>query len=438
MANVEEIEVHESKEYSYNNVPDNDPPQLSTPKKGVRNLIGFWLLGLCNNYGYVIMLSAAHDLLNPDYHQADNGNTTYAQNETHSNETICNPISTGAILLADILPTLLVKLVAPFISIGIHYRVIVTVILASLSFIITSFSTAHWMTFVGVICASFSSGLGEPTFLSYSSFFDKNVISTWSSGTGAAGVVGALSYASLTHLVNPRTALLIMLIVPVILSITFWILIEHPTSNQLICSSTLCSSEMEPMLQDSVNLSAKETPFISKHYTFRGKLALIKPLLKYMIPLGLVYFAEYFINQGLMELLYFPNALKLNQAELYRWYQVDYQFGVLISRSSVNCFQIHKLWILPILQFINLIFLLTEVRFAFIPSIWLVLFIILYEGLLGGSAYVNTFYKISYEVPSEDKEFSLSIASLADSIGIALAGAISLPVHKSLCEIISH
>ena len=28
-----------------------------------RNLIAFWILGLCNNYGYVVMLSAAHDIL---------------------------------------------------------------------------------------------------------------------------------------------------------------------------------------------------------------------------------------------------------------------------------------------------------------------------------------------------------------------------------------
>ncbi|MBN3315709.1 CLN3 protein, partial [Atractosteus spatula] len=28
-----------------------------------RNLAGFWLLGLCNNFAYVVMLSAAHDIL---------------------------------------------------------------------------------------------------------------------------------------------------------------------------------------------------------------------------------------------------------------------------------------------------------------------------------------------------------------------------------------
>ncbi|XP_036793871.1 battenin [Oncorhynchus mykiss] len=28
-----------------------------------RNWTGFWLLGLCNNFAYVVMLSAAHDIL---------------------------------------------------------------------------------------------------------------------------------------------------------------------------------------------------------------------------------------------------------------------------------------------------------------------------------------------------------------------------------------
>ena len=30
-----------------------------------RNQVGFWLLGLFNNFAYVVMLSAAHDLLKP-------------------------------------------------------------------------------------------------------------------------------------------------------------------------------------------------------------------------------------------------------------------------------------------------------------------------------------------------------------------------------------
>ena len=46
-------------------------------------------------------------------------------------------------------------------------------------------------------------------------------------------------------------------------------------------------------------------------------------LFKYMVPLFVVYTAEYMINQGLFELLYYPNthigALCLNQQAQYRW-----------------------------------------------------------------------------------------------------------------------
>jgi hypothetical protein len=29
----------------------------------IRDLIAFWIFGLCNNYGYVVMLTAAEDIL---------------------------------------------------------------------------------------------------------------------------------------------------------------------------------------------------------------------------------------------------------------------------------------------------------------------------------------------------------------------------------------
>ena len=72
-------------------------------------LIGFWyssslvsfdrflidrassrLLGLCNNFGYVVMLSAAHDILKEE----DGGNSTTPKINT-TNEHDCNPTSTG-------------------------------------------------------------------------------------------------------------------------------------------------------------------------------------------------------------------------------------------------------------------------------------------------------------------------------------------------------
>lgn len=50
------------------------------------------------------------------------------------------------------------------------------------------------------------------------------------------------------------------------------------------------------------------------------------------------------------------------------------------------------------MQFCNLAVLLCDVLFNYIPSVWIVLGVILFEGLLGGAAYVNTYFKISKEV----------------------------------------
>lgn len=51
-------------------------------------------------------------------------------------------------------------------------------------FIVVALAQEEWMALTGVAMTSFASGLGEPTFLAMSAYYDKNVISTWSSGTG--------------------------------------------------------------------------------------------------------------------------------------------------------------------------------------------------------------------------------------------------------------
>lgn len=396
------------------------PRDLGNKLRRTRNLVGFWLLGLCNNYAYVVMLSAAFDILNKE---VSPHNVTVDPHPP--NNTRCNPTSTGAILLADILPALFIKLTAPFFNINTRVQVATVVLLSCSSFLMTSFTIAKWMSFLGVVCAALGSGLGEITFLAYSSHFDTDVISTWSSGTGGAGVLGAFSYAAMASVLTPETTLLVMLCVPVLLAISFWGILVHPKKDS---RRPIAVPDEEPLLLSCSGCSEEEEGTL----TFVQKLKLMKPLLKFMIPLGFVYFAEYFINQGLLELIVFRN-ITLTHKEQYRWLQVMYQVGVLISRSSVNIVQIRKLWLLPILQFANVAFIFSEAYSLYLPSFWIVVVVVLYEGLLGGAAYVNTFYRISKDVAPQHREFSLRIASLADSTGIALAGAVALPVHDAMC-----
>ncbi|XP_055617241.1 battenin [Toxorhynchites rutilus septentrionalis] len=402
-----------------------------------RDLVAYWILGLCNNYGYVVMLTAAHDILKDldgsdhgkslDEHSAFNS-TLRATGDFVYDKRPCNKLSTGAILLADILPALSVKLIASFLPLWKHARVLLCVALAGAGFILVAFATKDWMLFLGVICTSFSSGLGEATFLAYASYFNKNVISTWSSGTGGAGVIGALSYTGLTAFgLSPKATMLVMLVVPSVEAGSFWLLLRHRDSSQ---NQSPLNAEKDDSQTDYSALPPEERPL----ETWRQKISFIPSLFIYMIPLVLVYLFEYFINQGLFELVYFP-AISLSQSEQYRWYQVLYQIGVFISRSSVNIVHFKHVWIMAVLQFVNMVYFTFEAVYMFTPSIWIIFVLILWEGLLGGGGYVNTFYRMQIEIPEARREYAMMITSISDSVGIALAGVAAIPSHNAICDL---
>ena len=141
--------------------------------KHTKNLIGFWLLGLFNNYSFVIMLSAAHDLIHDNEDGDEVENTNVVANVSLANGRDCNQLSTGTILLADEIPAIIVKLLAPFLALRINLRVSAVVLLSSLSFVIVSASRSNLVTLLGVVCASISSGLGEVSFLAYTHYFSE-------------------------------------------------------------------------------------------------------------------------------------------------------------------------------------------------------------------------------------------------------------------------
>lgn len=47
---------------------------------------------------------------------------------------------------------------------------------------------------------------------------------------------------------------------------------------------------------------------------------------------------------------------------------------------------------------VNVVILSLEAVYLYIPTIWIVFGFILWEGIIAGLAYVNTFYRIAHEV----------------------------------------
>ena len=430
-------------------------------------VFGFWILGLCTNFSYVIILSAAYDLLDTG---ANSTNVTVCRDENRGRE--CNEVSTGVILLASILPTLILKLTLPWCLdfISYHIRVATCVISNIVSLIIIGFTSELPLVLTGVVFASIEAGLAEITYLSLTTFYGNSAVVAWSSGTGASGIIGSLYYLILTNFLSPRTVIYTVLVVPCVMALSFWGFLFLP---QIVClqlpllrvyrrSKLVRSDSQEQLIADdnsdgdneeidknnSIELTSSSSHPIKREIKpeleekpkkrsgfvqFLIRFLFIRNLWRYMIPLVIVYVFEYMINQGLFELLYYNNTC-FDQNVQYRLYQMLYQTGVFLSRSSTSLFRIRFLWAMSFLQVCNFILLYCEAVFQFIPFILITCVVVLFEGLLGGSTYANAFYRVRNEIDESRVEFSMGVVSVADSSGITLAALLSIVIHNQICN----
>uniref|UniRef100_A0A914MLJ4 Battenin n=2 Tax=Meloidogyne incognita group TaxID=654580 RepID=A0A914MLJ4_MELIC len=405
-------------------------------ENNVRDLIAFWIFGLANNFAYVIMLSAADDIIkSQNTHNPQHNNKTNISNKCIEN--IGNPrcekyMSTGAVLLADILPALVIKYTMPFFMnrIPFGFRHLLVCLLQASSYLVVAFSPNIQISLFGVVLAALGSGLGEICYLALSSHYSKSTIASWSSGTGGAGIAGALAYAILTEPkffdMSPRNALLVMLIVPIIFAITYWslltpVLTVHRINLFKISTWIVPVQNMKEKENQKIGEEKYDCKAYTHNFTFRDKLKIIYPLLKYMVPLSFVYFAEYLINSGLHQLMHFDcsHGFGLSLESQFRWYMALYQSGVFFSRTSS----------------LNLAIFLIQSINQFIPHIGIIFILTFIEGIFGGASYANTFDRIHKEASSQTREFSLSIASTGDSVGISLAGFGSIIVHNYICKL---
>ena len=89
------------------------------------------------------------------------------------------------------------------------------------------------------------------------------------------------------------------------------------------------------------------------------------------------------------------------------------------------------IWILPLLQVVLMIFFVVNAYICFWYN-WTLLVVAFLVGLIGGAVYVGAFALIAEEVDEDKREFSLSAASIADSIGILLSNICGLWIQKGV------
>lgn len=402
--------------------------------------VAFWLFGLINNVLYVVILSAAQDLVGSE-------------------------VPKGLVLLADVLPSFATKLIAPYFIDRVPYsiRILFFAFVSSAGMLILALTppeTSVASKMVGVMLASLASGGGELSFLGLTHYYGHMSLAAWGSGTGAAGLLGAGLYVLLTDWLgfSVKNSLLASAYLPVIMLISFFLVLPRRVLREAAKAKDYQPLREEddamshpvggtPAVQADSSLMAPGSPVVAAAAPSdpsRDSLSRIASQLRraksllfpYMLPLFLVYLAEYIINQGVSPTLLFPleSSPFSELRDFYPMYGFLYQLGVFISRSSIAFVRVRHLYPASLLQVGNLVLLTLHALLNFIPNVYVVFIIVFWEGLLGGGVYVNTFAGIMEDVPFSEREFSLGATSVSDSAGICIAGFVSMAMEVWLCK----
>ncbi|AMD19285.1 HBR384Cp [Eremothecium sinecaudum] len=380
----------------------------------------FWLFGLVNNVLYVVILSAAVDIVGPG-------------------------LPKSIVLLADIFPSLIIKIILPLCSqhATYSYRIYALMAMGGSGMVLVSLGSLE-VSLLGIILASTASGLGESTFLQITHYYQHDALNGWSSGTGAAGLIGSSLYMLLTTVLKMPVPMALLLFSMWQLAFLLYFKLDvavKVAGNQyerLDTQEGEGAGNAENSFEEStVEIAPAEKSDLKEHIiqTARRLRALIIP---YMLPLGTIYFFEYLINQGVSPTLLFPLEERnfgfiQKYRDIYVLYGTLYQIGVFISRSSARFIRFRRLYLLSTLQGLNLVVLLIQSWFYISNSMWPILLLVFYEGLLGGASYVNCFSNVLDEVHKFEREFSLGAVSIADSFGILVAAFSGMLLEPKLC-----
>jgi battenin len=299
-----------------------------------------------------------------------------------------------------------------------------------------------------IVVAGSASAFGESVMLGYMRQFPSEYIGGWSSGTGFAGVGGAGFYIVMVAAgLRNFTIFLIMIPLVFIYWAAFYLMIDK---KQMIkrsggSSKNAAETESDASFGDDMPNAAESASLLSNSsaaYSDSTSPKAMSPVapagetpvrrilrvhgatLFFSLNLAAVYLFEYWICSGGANKANdkdSENSSNFAVANAYAILQFCYQFGVLISRSSLKLIKIPRVEIITALQGINMVFWILQDVYKFM-NVWAQFATMIYVGLLGGASYVNCFFQLlnTRKVSSADRELGTNIASIYVNFGIMI------------------
>jgi battenin len=388
-----------------------------------RNFTTFWFLGVINNFGYVVVNSAAGG---PDGLAAGFGQSKLI----------------GLILWCNIALGIVARFGNTFFLEGCKdgWRVMLAgyTMTAGLLMVALSVWVNSWgLCLFGVIVIGTSSSFGESVLLGHMRKYSPDIVSGWSSGTGMAGVGGSLGYLLLVAM-GLSNVTIFALLAPlglVYCVLFFYVLVPPPSS----------INELSPEQSERVSLVKNmaipldTAPPIDDKSSKKRYITCLKLVWWNATQLLLVYFFEYVASVGGSASAQ-PESYKTSDnwflRNSYAILAFCYQLGVLISRSSLHLFKVKKVEIITILQGANMVFWVVQAKYPMLvgaKEVWVLFALMVYVGLLGGGSYVNIFYLVLNDpkISTFDRELCVNITAIFVNVGITLSAAFILMMDNT-------
>lgn len=404
--------------------------------------VAFWILGLCSQFWYSFLATAGPDILDSNMYIQNKDNLLDLLKSKNfdinkDNNIVkrdCNKESIGSFLVISVIPELVVQIISPFSPMSVHLRMVLVVSLSLFGICTAASSSSPYIFYLGVGFAAISTGLSKSTLLMYMSTFNNmNLIKSWASGTGGAGLFGSLFYLCLVTLgIHYSTMMYTLAIIPIVMAGTFWGILNF----SLISS---CIQNIRHISRTCVISKIYKPKFIFEYLhhvkrAFTRNIFFIPHLYPYLITAGLLNLFDLYISQCLYQLIYFKNFTLTNN-EQYYWYIITYNFADFLVKNSLNFITINSIWCLPFLQGMNAAFLTLAAIYSIIPHFSFVLCFIFLEGLFAAYMYTTVFFTLYTEVDPEIRKFSLAFVTVALSMGQITAGIVAGPAHRTICNL---
>ena len=154
-----------------------------------------------------------------------------------------------------------------------------------------------------------------------------------------------------------------------------------------------------------------------------ARMRLLREIAVYMVPLFLVFWAEYACQSGAWTAFALPEPRRIDDAgsrlNAYHTFNLLYQCGVLVSRASGMLFTLPRpvLHALVVLQVALLVGFVGDAATQTITG-WPLHAGALAVGLIGGTLYVQMFLLVDREVPPAKREAALATCTCADTAGV--------------------